>query len=279
MAISVEQLAEVFVEMADTLVDDFDIIEFLQGVTRHTSELAPATAAGLLLADHRGRLQLMAASDEQARMVELFQVQAVEGPCQDCYRPGSPVVNADLSTAGGRWPQFAPRAVEAGFRSVHAFPLRLRRQVIGALNLFGSEPTHMEAADVRVVQAWPTSPPSACSSNAPSSTPSWSRNSCRPRWTVASSSNRPRAPSPRSTAAVPTRPSSCCAAGAETTTDGSPRLPRPSPPTRPVSRTSPPRAPNPEPGPPPAADRTQARAEWKNQSWPSGSRTPYSRTP
>ncbi len=153
MPISVEQLAEVFVEMADTLVDDFDIIEFLQGVTKHTSELAPATAAGLLLADHRGRLQLMAASDEQARMIELFQVQAVEGPCQDCYRQGSPVINADLSTAGDRWPQFAPRAVEAGFRSVHAFPLRLRRQVIGALNLFGSEPTHMEDADVRVVQA------------------------------------------------------------------------------------------------------------------------------
>lgn len=153
MAISVDGLAAIFVEMADTLVDDFDIIEFLQGVTRHTSELAPATAAGLLLADRRGRLQLMAASDEQARMLELFQVQAVEGPCQDCYRLGSPVVNADLSTAGGRWPQFAPRAVEAGFRSVHAFPLRLRREVIGALNLFGSEPTHMEDADVRVVQA------------------------------------------------------------------------------------------------------------------------------
>ncbi len=151
--IAVERLAEVFVEMADTLVDDFDIIEFLQGVTRHTSELIPATAAGLLLVDHRGQLQLMAASDEQARMVELFQVQALEGPCQDCYRLGSPVVNADLATAGGRWPQFAPRAVAAGFQSVHAFPLRLRGNVIGALNLFGRGPSHMEDSEVRVVQA------------------------------------------------------------------------------------------------------------------------------
>jgi transcriptional regulator with GAF, ATPase, and Fis domain len=151
--ISAERLAEVFVEVADTLVDEFDLIEFLQMVTGHTSRLVPAEAAGLLLADDRGRLQLMAASDDRARMVELFQVQAVEGPCQDCFREGRPVVNADLASAGDRWPRFAPRAVEAGFLSVHAFPLRLRRQVIGALNLFGTHLGEMEPADARVVQA------------------------------------------------------------------------------------------------------------------------------
>lgn len=151
--IAVERLAEVFVEMADTLVDGFDVVEFLEMVTTHTSELTSATAAGLLLIDHHGRLQVMAASDEQTRLLELFQVQSVEGPCQDCYRLGSSVVNAELATAGGRWPRFAPRAVEAGYRSVHAFPLRLRNEVIGALNLFSDQPGRLEPSDERVVQA------------------------------------------------------------------------------------------------------------------------------
>jgi transcriptional regulator with GAF, ATPase, and Fis domain len=143
----------VFVEIADTLIDEFDVIEFLQMVTSHTSDLVRAQAAGLLLADHQGRLQLMAASDEQAEMLELYQVQSLEGPCQDCFRQGTAVVNADLESAAARWPKFAPRAVAAGFRSVHAFPLRLRREVIGALNLFGGDAGSMEDEDVRVVQA------------------------------------------------------------------------------------------------------------------------------
>ncbi len=151
--IASEQLARVFVEMADTLVDEFDLIEFLQMVTSQTSELLDARAAGLLLADPKGGLQLMAASDERAEMVELFQVQAHEGPCQDCYRHGAAVVNADLRLAADRWPQFAPLAVAAGYQSVHAFPLRLRRHVIGALNLFGSEPGEISPADADVVQA------------------------------------------------------------------------------------------------------------------------------
>lgn len=153
MGISAERLAEVFVQVADTLVDEFDLIEFLQMVTSQTSELVDARDAGLLLADHHGRLQLMAASDERTQMLELFQVQTVEGPCQDCFRKGAPVVNADLREAADRWPKFAPRAVEAGFRSVHAFPLRLRKDVIGALNLFGDDAGQMERNDVALVQA------------------------------------------------------------------------------------------------------------------------------
>ena len=92
-----ERVAEVFVEVADTLVDEFDLIEFLQMVTSHTSELVGAAAAGLLLDDQQGRLQLMAASDERAKMLELFQIQAHEGPCQDCFREGHAVINADLA--------------------------------------------------------------------------------------------------------------------------------------------------------------------------------------
>jgi transcriptional regulator with GAF, ATPase, and Fis domain len=153
MTVPAERVAEVFVEVADTLVDEFDLIEFLQNVTTHTSELGGAAAAGLLLADNRGRLQLMAASDERATMLEVFQVQAEEGPCQDCFRTGTAVTHEDLQEAHAEWPLFAPHAVAAGFRSVHAFPLRLRKRVIGALNLFGNEVGGMQLGETRVIQA------------------------------------------------------------------------------------------------------------------------------
>jgi GAF domain-containing protein len=143
----------VFVEVADTLVDEFDLIEFLQLVTARASELVGSAAAGVLLADQHGRLEFMAASNEQTELLELFQVQAREGPCQDCFRQGSAVSNGDLREAGKRWPLFAPRAVAAGFRSVHAFPLRLRKQVIGALNLFGTEVGPIDPAGVKIVRA------------------------------------------------------------------------------------------------------------------------------
>lgn len=151
--IAPERVAQVFVEVADTLVDEFDLIDFLQQLTTRTADLVAARACGLMLADHHGKLQVMAASEERAEMLELFQAQAVEGPCQDCYSQGEPVINADLQTAGGRWPQFAPRAVELGFKSVHAFPMRLRGQVIGALNMFGTDTGDMDDTDVAVVQA------------------------------------------------------------------------------------------------------------------------------
>jgi GAF domain-containing protein len=148
-----ERLAEVFVEIADTLVDDFDLVEFLQMITVRTAELTNVPAVGLLLADAHGKLQFMAASDEQTRLLELFQVQHHEGPCLDAFTTRTPVVNADLARAGHRWPLFAPRASAAGFRSVHALPLRLRDKVIGALNLFGTDAGTLEPDDVRIVQA------------------------------------------------------------------------------------------------------------------------------
>ena len=151
--VPVQRVAQVFVEVADTLVDEFDVIDFLQMVTARSAELTSAAAAGLLLADHHGRLQVMAASSEEARLLELFQVQEHEGPCQDCFRQGGAVVSEDLNTESETWPLFAPRAVAAGFRSVHAFPLRLRREVIGALNLFGTGVGTLDAEDASVVQA------------------------------------------------------------------------------------------------------------------------------
>jgi hypothetical protein len=151
--VSPQRLAEVFVEVADTLVDEFDLIAFLQLVTVRTAELLQAGAVGLLLADQHGELQFMAASDEATMMLELFEVQYHEGPCLEAFRTGAPVSTSDISVAAGRWPRFAPRAVAAGFGSVHAIPMRLRGEVLGALNVFGASAGALEPADVRIVQA------------------------------------------------------------------------------------------------------------------------------
>lgn len=152
-AVSAQRLARIFVEVADTLVDEFDIIEFLQLLADRTAGLVHASAVGLLLSDQRGRLELVAGSDENVKLLELFQIQNQEGPCLDAFRSAQPVINEDLRTAGARWPRFAPRATAAGFRSVHAFPLRLRSEVIGALNLFGSDIGVFDSTDVQIVQA------------------------------------------------------------------------------------------------------------------------------
>src|ERR1041384_6880702 len=131
-AVSPERLATIFVEVADTLVDEFDLLDFLNMLTDRAGSLVGAAAAGLMLADTRGRLEFMAGSDENVRLVELFQLQNEQGPCLEAFRTGRSVINVDLAAATQRWPRFAPRATAAGFRSVHAFPLRLRSDVIGA---------------------------------------------------------------------------------------------------------------------------------------------------
>lgn len=151
--ISPTRLADFFVEMADTLVDDFDIIDFYHTLTEHAATVSGAAAVGLVLTDHRGHIRFMAASNASAKMLELLQVQTSEGPCVDCVREGQPVVNADLTGAQDRWPTFAPRALQAGIRSVHAFPMKLRDEVIGALNLFRTDDRPFDPQGVRVVQA------------------------------------------------------------------------------------------------------------------------------
>ncbi|HEY1698557.1 MAG TPA: GAF and ANTAR domain-containing protein [Trebonia sp.] len=136
-----ERLAQAFVELADTLVAGYDLMEFLQTLTDRCVALLEVDAAGLLLADTRGALRLIAASTEQARIVELFQIQNDEGPCLDCYRTGQPVIVSDIraGSAGARWPQFAAATRGMGFAGVHAIPMRLRDQVIGTLNLFKAQ--------------------------------------------------------------------------------------------------------------------------------------------
>jgi transcriptional regulator with GAF, ATPase, and Fis domain len=154
MTISDRRVRDVFVELTDTLVDDFDIIDFLDRLAARCVELLDVTACGLLLVDHRGNLNLLAASTERARLLELFQLQNSQGPCLETYRSGRSVHCADLSGADAtaRWPRFAPAAAKAGFTSVHALPMRLRTDVIGAMNLFGAGQGPLDDATIELGQ-------------------------------------------------------------------------------------------------------------------------------
>ena len=147
------RLVETFVTLADTLVADFDVVELMQTLVDQTVSLLDADAAGLMLADQRGGLQVMASSSEQTRLLELFQLQNNEGPCLECYRSGRHVPVEDLHAEVERWPRFVPEAQRQGFNSVHAIPLRLRTDTIGALNLFHSRPSTLSEEDLRVGQS------------------------------------------------------------------------------------------------------------------------------
>lgn len=148
-----QRLARTFVDLADSLVDRFDVVDLLTLLTERCVELLPVSAAGLLLRDGTGALRLMAATSEALEVVELFQLQNDEGPCLDCYRSGAPVVAPDLARERGSWPRFVPVALDAGFRAVHALPLRLRGDVLGTLGLFGAAPGEPDAEADEMAQA------------------------------------------------------------------------------------------------------------------------------
>ncbi len=148
-----QSLADTFVTLADTLVDDYDVIELLDRLVEACVSLLGVTAAGLLLDDQRGTLQVVASSSEETRLLEIFQLQNDEGPCLDCFRRGDAVVSPSLADDAHRWPVFVPAALSAGFRSVVAVPLRLRRQMIGGLNLFHAEAQSIGTERQRLAQA------------------------------------------------------------------------------------------------------------------------------
>jgi len=147
------KLAQAMVEVADTLVADFDVVELLTRVTDHCVGVLDVSAAGIMLAGPDGGLRVMASSSEAMRLLELFEVQAQEGPCLDAWRTGQPVVNQNLIDVDDRWPRFAPEARAAGFESAHALPMRLRGVVIGALNLFHTRSGEMHQPDIDAGQA------------------------------------------------------------------------------------------------------------------------------
>jgi transcriptional regulator with GAF, ATPase, and Fis domain len=146
-------ISSTFLQLADTLVADFDIIDLLAMLADRCVELVDADAVGILLADTDGNLRVMAASTEQARLLELFQLQNEQGPCLEAFTSGQLVTCTELRDAIERWPRFTPYAVGAGYECVYAFPLRLRDSVIGALNLFKSQAGTMPEADVQLARA------------------------------------------------------------------------------------------------------------------------------
>ncbi|MFE9602786.1 GAF and ANTAR domain-containing protein [Streptomyces hokutonensis] len=146
-------LAKTFVELADNLVADFDLIDFLRLLTDRCVNMLDASAAGVLLADHDGKLRVMAASDEQVRLLELFQLQSDEGPCLEAFRTGTQVIVPDLTREVDRWPRFATAAHRSGFGAVQALPMRLRDETVGALNLFRAAPGSFDPVGTPIAQA------------------------------------------------------------------------------------------------------------------------------
>lgn len=145
-------LAEVFVELADTLVDEFDAIDFLSTLAERSVGLLKVDAAGVIV-DDQGQLRLVASTSDRAELVELFELQSDEGPCLDCLRSGQPVVNITGPQARVRWPLFTAAAESVGYQAVYAIPLRLRDSVVGAMNLFGVDPVVLDPDDITLAQA------------------------------------------------------------------------------------------------------------------------------
>jgi len=146
-------IIDAFVRLSDTLVADYDIIEFLQFLTRRCVELVDVDEAAVMLASPSGHLQAVASSSERSRLLELFELQNEDGPCLDAYRTGVPVSAPDLANDRERWPSFAPQALEVGFSAVHSVPLKLRGDVIGALNLLRAGAGSLAPADAKLVRA------------------------------------------------------------------------------------------------------------------------------
>jgi len=147
-------LVRTLVELADNLVDRFDVVDLLSLLTDRCVDTLDVAAAGVMLASPSGSLQVVASSSDTMRTLELFQLQADEGPCIEAYRSGQPVVNVDLDAVDGRWPRFSSQASREGFGSAHSLPMRLRKQTLGALNMLRLQQGAFDAADVAAAQAF-----------------------------------------------------------------------------------------------------------------------------
>ncbi|WP_139979429.1 GAF and ANTAR domain-containing protein [Nocardioides litoris] len=147
------EVVAAFVEVANELVDDYDVVEMLTRLTMNCARLLDVASAGLLLADAGGVLHLAAASSERVRDLEVLQLQRDEGPCLDCFHRREAVVSLDLQRDHERWPRFVQAAVEAGYGSVHALPMRLRDTALGTLGLFGNDPSGLTDDDLALAQA------------------------------------------------------------------------------------------------------------------------------
>ena len=148
-----DALIEVLVELADTLTEDFDVVDFLHLLSRRCVTLLDTETAGVLLAHPQGRLQVVASADETPDILELFQIQVTEGPGVDAWRTGAPVGHPDLAAADGRWPRFATHAAAAGYSAAYAVPMRLRDANIGVLSLVKETGGEFDGESARAAKA------------------------------------------------------------------------------------------------------------------------------
>lgn len=146
-----ELIARTFVSLADTMVGDFDVVDLLDRLVHDTARILDSSAAGVMLVDGHKQLQVMASSDPRMHAIEVLQLQSTEGPCLDAFHRRTPV-HAVTAESQGRWTVFAPRALAEGYRAVSAFPLRLREQTIGALNVFRLDPAPLSPTETAIAQ-------------------------------------------------------------------------------------------------------------------------------
>jgi transcriptional regulator with GAF, ATPase, and Fis domain len=148
-----EQITDAFVELADCLVEDFEVTDLLHRLIDHALQLLDADAAGIMLADAAGVLQVVASNSHAVEALELFELQADAGPCVECYRTGEPVTPGSLDEMRAWWPTFAPAVEALGYSSAQAVPMRLRDEVIGALNIFRTAEGALDARDLKLARA------------------------------------------------------------------------------------------------------------------------------
>jgi GAF domain-containing protein len=147
------RLNAAFVLVADTLTADYDVVDLLHTLVSECTQIVDAQAGGLMLVDGDGNLQLMASTSESADLVEVLQLAAGVGPCVDCFTTGVAVSVPDIAASGKRWPAFRAAALSQGFFSVHATPMRLRGEIIGTMNLFGTQTGALTRRDAEAAQA------------------------------------------------------------------------------------------------------------------------------
>lgn len=148
-----QRLVRTFVALADSLVDDFDVVDVLQHLVDECIALFDAAAAGILLRGPTGSLEVIASTSHRSELVELMQLKAGEGPCVEAVATGRVVSVADLEGIAERWPVFAEDARSSGYASIHSIPLRLRDSTLGSLNLFREQTGQLNEPDAASARA------------------------------------------------------------------------------------------------------------------------------
>jgi GAF domain-containing protein len=146
------RISAAFVSVADTLTTEYDMVDLLHTLVSECAGILGMEAGGLMLVDGNGDLQLMTSTSEAADLVEVMQLAAAAGPCIDCFRTGVAVSVREISESQ-QWPKFRTTAMEQGFHSVLATPMKLRGKILGTMNLFGITAGEVTPRDAAVAQA------------------------------------------------------------------------------------------------------------------------------